>query len=92
MSDIVKRLRSTARVDGVTIPTTDVLHLEAADEIQRLRKIEVAARDAVDQGHNDDCLFCGLKDKRLIDAICPIGSVNDDDLKWARKALNTGGE
>ena len=43
MSDIVKRLRSTARVDGVTIPTTDVLHLEAADEIERLRKIEAAA-------------------------------------------------
>jgi len=32
-----------------------------------------AMKGAVDFGHNDDCLFCGFKDKRIIDALAEVG-------------------
>ena len=51
MSNLIERLRRQITVDGLPMPGTDVLHHEAADEIERLNKeIERKATRSTRQG------------------------------------------
>lgn len=43
-----------------------LVHVEQEKEIARLRE---ALQAVYDLGHNDDCILCGFKDRKVLDAL-----------------------
>ena len=55
--------------DRVSYRDLEPVTAELNDLIARLRAAEVALTKVVALGHDDECIFCGFKDKAAYDAL-----------------------
>ena len=76
MSDLIERGR---RASGLYAGDNETIR-DLCDEIERL---QAKINGAINVGHNDDCLFCGFKDRALTSNVV----LDQQKLKLAAQVL-----